>query len=340
MGTRMILVGALALIGCADSTGSDADAAEEETLLRGDRGESENGRELDHGESQNSDGRDGRPSDPPPSDPAPEPEGPQSGPGDDACDASDLDGAIDCQIVANGMFVEAFCDCFTDVGYDGDRAACEGDQPGADAFEPDACVRAALLSNEAAAVSNSMCYADAVLDLAGCFTVCPADEDAFNRCFDAVGAAFDSCDSRVPEALSTALDACDGTVAPPAETPEELEGALASLRAQRSSYVDQYCGCYVGPEFSDMRTCRSTVEAQWDPALTACDQAVLAANPAAAGPFVTCITESFLIAESACLECPVPGMLEYELCADLSVDLNFCLSTASPAVQDGLLSCR
>lgn len=335
----------MALAGCADGDGSGSDdAGSEDTVRRGDSSEPTAGREFDaSGEDDRIDRTDDIPdrsSDDPttPDEPAPERE--PEPPADDSCDASSLDGAIDCQVLANDMFVDAFCDCYTDAGYEGDRAACESDQPGADAFQPDACVLDALLEHEAAAVSNSMCYAEAVLDLAGCFTVCPENEDAFNACFDAVGAAFDGCDTRVPTALTEAIQACDGAVSPPAETPAELDAALASLRAQRSSYVDQYCGCYVGPEFPDARSCRSAVEAQWDPALTACDQSVLAANPAAAGPFVACITESFLIAESACLECPAPGMIEYELCADLSVDLNFCFSMAPPTVQDGLLRCR
>ena len=81
------------------------------------------------------------------------------------------------------------------------------------------------------------------------------------------------------------------------------------------------------------------METQWDAGLSACEQAVFAADPGAAGPFVACITESFLIAEAACLECPSPGMFEYEMCADLSVDLNFCFSASPSSVQDGLLAC-
>ena len=346
MGTRLFLIASLALAACAENDGSEEPETIEEAGRGGARGDTDGERDLgEPTEDPNSDDRTPPTGTEDPANPGTEPdpteETPErpTDPGDASCDSSTIDGAIDCQVIANDMFVDAFCDCYTEAGYEGDRGACESEQPGAEAFQPDACTLSAMRSFEAAAVANSMCYADAVLDLAGCFSVCPADEDSFNACFDAVGAAFDTCDARVPQGLRTAIEGCSGDVAPPAETPGELEGAIASLRAQRDSYVAQYCECYVGPEFADSRTCRSTVENQWDPGLSSCEQAVFASNPAASGEFVSCITETFLIAESACLECPSPGMFEYEMCADLSIDLNFCFSMAPQEIQDGLLAC-
>ena len=81
------------------------------------------------------------------------------------------------------------------------------------------------------------------------------------------------------------------------------------------------------------------MENQWDPGLSACEQAAFAANPADALLFIQCITETFLIASSACTECPLPGSIDYEICADLSVDLMFCFGDASPALQDALVAC-
>ena len=115
---------------------------------------------------------------------------------------------------------------------------------------------------------------------------------------------------------------------------------MNGLLRQRSSYVDQYCSCYVGPEFSDAGTCRSTVENYWDPRTLG-----VRAKPSSprtqphAVPFVSCIAESFVIARSACIDCPSPGEFEYELCADLSIDLNFCFMEAPEPLQDALVAC-
>lgn len=253
------------------------------------------------------------------------------------CAAGTLDEAIACQIDANDAFVAAFCDCFADAAYDGDRAACEADQPGADAFTPDACSRAALLTDEAGSVRTSLCYADAAFDLADCVATCPPDEATFEACFDAVGAAFDACDADRPVVVAEALEACtddpgtgggggDGT-------------ATSALRDQRDDYVTAYCGCAVGSEFADLATCRRTLEGRWDPGLSACEADVFEAMPEAAAPFITCITESFVIAETACMECPAPGSIEFDLCTDPAVDINFCFMDADPSLQDALLAC-
>jgi len=45
------------------------------------------------------------------------------------------------------------------------------------------------------------------------------------------------------------------------------------------------------------------------------------------------------IAESGCLECPSPGSIEYDLCADPGVDINFCFGQATTALQDALIAC-
>jgi hypothetical protein len=205
----------------------------------------------------------------------------------------------------------------------------------------------AMLENEAAAVTNSLCYAAGVHELATCFSVCPENEDAFNACYDVVGATFGECDTRVPATLANALQACEDGVDPGAGPGDggttDLDGdvgdAMRGLLNQRSSYVDQYCSCYVGPEFADASTCRSTVEDYWDPGLSECEQSVFAANPSYAVPFVLCVAESFVIARSACAECPSPGDFEYELCADLSIDLNFCFIDAAAPLQDALVAC-
>ncbi len=277
-------------------------------------------------------------------DPGSTPERPSPGE-PEACSSNNLDGAIACQVEANAAYVDAFCDCYTENGYDGLRGDCEADQPGADAFQPDPCTRMALLEHEAAAVSNSLCYATGATELAACFSACPESEEAFNACYDAVGAAFAECDTRVPAPLSEALQACADGADPGggggggSELGGEIGEAMNGLLNQRSSYVDQYCSCYVGPEFSDASTCRSTVENYWDPGLSSCEQSVFAANPSHAVPFVACIAESFVIARSACAECPSPGMFEYELCADLSIDLNFCFTDAAEPLQDALVGC-
>lgn len=254
------------------------------------------------------------------------------------CEADNLNDAIACQVAANDAFVDAFCDCFTDVGFDGDRAACEADQPDASAFQPSACVRAAMLEQEAAATTNSLCYAAAARDLAACIAVCPPDEAAFNACFDAVGAAFDDCDARVPASLAAAIDACeDGTT--PVEPPSSVGEASTQLARQRDAYVAQYCSCYAGSEFGDTATCVSALSSRYDPGLRPCEQDLFATLPDEALPFLACLRETFTITESACLECPAVGSIDYELCADASFDINFCFTQSAPALQDGLIAC-
>lgn len=254
------------------------------------------------------------------------------------CDADNLDDAIACQVAANDAYVAAFCDCFTEVGFDGDRAACEAEQPDASAFEPPPCVRAAMLEQEAAATTNSLCYAAAARELAACIAVCPPDEAAFNACFDTVGAAFDDCDARVPPTLSAAIDACDD-VAPPVEPPSSVGEASTQLARQRDAYVAQYCSCYAGSEFGDTATCVSALSSRYDPGLRPCEQDLFATLPDEALPFLACLRETFTITESACLECPAVGSVDYEICADASFDINFCFTQSAPALQDGLIAC-
>lgn len=328
-----------------DSNDSEADTEEAGRPTNSGRGGDTDGTGTDELGAEAPDGRPTTPDDPATEQPGDSPDRPD--PADrTACTSNHLDGAIACQIEANDAYVDAYCDCFTDAGYDGLRGDCEADQPTADAFQPDACTRTALLEHEAAAVSNSLCYATGVTELAACFSVCPEDEDAFNACYDVVGAAFAQCDSRVPASLASALQACADGVEPDTRDGGEttdLSGAIGDemrgLLNQRSSYVDQYCSCYVGPEFADASTCQSTVENYWDPGLSDCEQSVFAANPSYAVPFVSCIAESFVIAKSACRECPSPGQFEYELCADLSIDLNFCFMDAAAPLQDALVAC-
>jgi hypothetical protein len=262
------------------------------------------------------------------------------GGGDDGCNATNLDAAVACQVSANEGFVEAYCDCFTDVGYAGDRAACEADQPGADAFALDGCTRAALLRDEAASIANSACYAAAVNDLEACFLVCPPDEETFDACFSTLEAAFDVCDRDLPATVTDALTACGeggggGTTDPPAD----VASALDALRAERDSYVTTRCGCEVGSAFPSLEACRTALTTEWDPGLSACEETAFAEDSAASLPFITCITQSFTIAESACMECPEPGSIEADLCTDLSVDLNFCFADADSALQDALIAC-
>jgi hypothetical protein len=265
--------------------------------------------------------------------------GADSGPAPDAggaCTASTLDGAIACQVAANDLFVDGFCDCFTDVGYDGDRAACVADQPDASAFEPDTCVRAALLADEPAAVANSLCYAAAARELAACIAVCPPTEEDFDACFTTLEAAFDACDAAAPPALLAAIDAC---AEEPVDPPAGVEAATTALVAQRDDYVRGYCGCFGAVEFSGTAECTTSLQSRWDPGLSACEQAAFAANETAALPFLQCLTESFLIAETACIDCPARASIEYELCADPAVDIQFCFAEAAPALQDALVAC-
>jgi hypothetical protein len=266
----------------------------------------------------------------------PDTSAPDSGGGSDACTASTLDQAIQCQVEANDLFVEGFCDCFTETGYDGDRGACVADQPGADAFTPDSCTRTALLSDEPAAVTNSLCYAAAARELAACIAVCPPTEADFNACFDAVGAEFDRCDAALPADLLATLLACDDE---PVEPPTDVTTAIDALTDQRSSYITQYCTCYGTTEFGGAAACRTALESRWDPGFSDCEQTAFATDSAAALPFVNCLAESFLIAESSCLECPGPADFEYELCSDLSIDIQFCFNEADPTLQDTLVAC-
>lgn len=252
------------------------------------------------------------------------------------CTATTLDGAIACQAEANDEFVDGFCDCFTETAYEGDRAACVADQPDASAFTPDACVRAALLGDEPAAVTNSLCYATSVRALAACVAVCPPTEADFNACFDVLGAAFDRCDAALPAALVTSLAACDDA---PIEVPEDVAAAVEQLSNRRDDYVSQYCGCYGATEFGGAAMCRTELESRWDPGFSACEQAAFNANSVAALPFVACLGESFVIAESSCIDCPSPADFEYELCSDLSIDIQFCFNEAAPDLQDALVAC-
>jgi len=256
--------------------------------------------------------------------------------GGGACAADTLDEAIDCQVAANDGFVDAYCDCFTEQGYDGDRAACEADQPDASAFEPDACARAALLRDEDAAIANSACYAAAVDDLAGCFAVCPPNEETFNACFDDLNAAFDVCDASLPATVTDALAACGGG---PVEPPADVSAATAALESQRDAWVASYCACYGASEFGSVGTCTTTQSGVYNPGLSACEQTAVSTQGEAGLAFLVCLGESFTIAESGCTECPASGSIEYDLCADPGVDINFCFGQATTALQDALIAC-
>jgi hypothetical protein len=254
------------------------------------------------------------------------------------CDAATLDEALACPVVANDAFVAAFCDCFTDSArYGGDRAACEADQPGPAAFQPEACAREAMARNEAAARAQSTCQAAAIGRLAGCFEVCPPDEAAFDACFEGLFDGLAACDAALAPALADALETCEG--AGVGEPAPGLDGALDALRTQRNLYVRRYCACNAAQAFPDEATCRAAGEDAFDPGLSPCERAAFEADPAAAAPFVTCLTESFLIAETACGSCPALGSIEYDLCADPGFDLRFCFQEAAPALQQALAAC-
>lgn len=335
----------LLLTACADVEGGADDAADEARASRTEAPEA-------GAPDSSRDGASGAPADN--ADPSENDTGADSGsdePGasDDgaACTADNLDAAIDCQIAANASFVDAFCDCFTDQAFAGDRAECEASQPRATDFQPDACVRRAMESHEPAAVTNSLCYASAVRELADCMAVCPADEAAFDACFDAVGVAFDTCDTRVPESLTAAITACSapadgGDVGgdptdTPQTTPPDDDGN--ALRAQRDAWVATYCTCYGATEFGDAATCRAQMTSTWDPGLSSCEQQVMSAGADAGTTFGACLADTFLIAEVSCLECPEFGSIEYMLCSDPGPDVQFCFLEAPPALQDGLVEC-
>lgn len=282
-----------------------------------------------------------------------------AGPVDGGCVATTLDEGIACQVAANDAFVDAFCDCFTEGPYEGDRAACVADNPTADDFEPPACHRAALTSYEVAAIAQSLCYAEAVYELADCVSVCPPDQAAFDACTAAVGQAFDACDAELPPALQARLQACDGDTTPidppdpgdggggdgggggggTTEPPSEVDAALATLRAQRDAHVDTYCGCFGAAEYGSIGACVSYLQSTWDPGLSACERDVFSSDPGVGIPFVGCVTESFLIGETACQECPAFGTIEYDLCSDPSFDVNFCFNEAPASLQDALIAC-
>ncbi len=257
--------------------------------------------------------------------------------GGTACNASTLDGAINCQVVANRGFVDAYCDCLTDTVYAGDRNACVADQPTDGDFQPDACARAALMRDEAASAANSACYARAVDNLAACVRTCPADDAGYSACFSALNSAFDACDSTLPSVVTDALSACGGgEVVPPSNVAE----ATARLRAERDAYIGQYCSCAVSAgAYPEVATCRTEGEAQLDPGLSACEQSAFAAQPDAAVPFLSCLADTFTIGASACLECPSSSDPAFELCTDLSFDINFCFSEAPATLQDALIAC-
>lgn len=252
------------------------------------------------------------------------------------CNADTLDEGIACQVAANDGFVDAYCDCFTEQGYDGDRAACEADQPDASAFQPDACARAALLRDEAASVANSTCYSAAVDNLAGCFAVCPPDEAAFNACFDTLNAAFDACDASLPASVTDALAECGGG---PVDPPADIAEATTALQGQRNRWVSSYCACYGDSEFGSVTACNTTQTTEYDPGLSPCEQTAIATEGEAGLAFLVCLNQTFTIAESGCLECPAPGSIDYDICADPSVDINFCFNDSTPALQDALIAC-
>jgi len=268
---------------------------------------------------------------------APDGGGGGGGGGGGACSATTLDAAINCQIASNNTFVNAYCDCFTDAGYEGDRAACIADQPQASAFQPAACARAALLQFESAAVANSVCYAAVVDDLAECFRECPPTEADFNACFDAVDAGFNACDATLPAGLEDALAACEDS---PVEPPSDVAAALALLDTRQNDYITQYCTCYAAAEYPDFGTCVSALETRWNPGQSSCERNAFSDNPAASLPFINCLGETFLIGETACTECPMTGSLDADICSDLSVDINFCFADADPALQDTLIACN
>lgn len=132
-------------------------------------------------------------------------------------------------------------------------------------------------------------------------------------------------------------DTAPDTTAPDAGT-DEL-ASVTRLRAQRDAWITNFCNCYGPAEYGTFTACRDAMETRWDPGLSACEQAVFESAGGEGEAFVTCITETFLIAETSCIDCPDAASLEYELCSDPTIDLQFCFAESSPAVQDALVAC-
>ena len=288
---------------------------------------------------------------------------------DEGCAATTLDEGVACQIAANDAYVAAFCDCFTASAYAGDRAACEAEQPNASDFAIPACPRAALMAYEEESTAHAVCYAAAVEELAECMAQCPGDQEAFDACTAPLGPAFDACDTLLPEPLVYALGQCEepggpvgpgdgdgssgdggadgsrpddpsgsGTVSPPAAD-GELGSALAQLRVQRDDWVETYCTCYGAVEYGTMGACRDAMQRSWDPGLSACEAEAFGADLSAGVPFVECLRDTFLIGETACLDCPSAMSVEWSMCSDPSFDVQFCFLEAPPALQTALMAC-
>jgi hypothetical protein len=253
------------------------------------------------------------------------------------CDDADLSSAIACQVEANEGAVAAFCDCFTERGYAGDRAACEADQPSAADFEPSACVRQALLREEPAAVRHALCYATAIEGWAACLAPCPPTRESFDACVTTLDAAFAGCDAALPASVTQAVTACEGVE--PGTPPADVIEATRTLRRQRDAWAATLCACPGHNGAPDAPTCRSRIAERWNPGVSPCEQGAIAEDLAAAAPFVRCVEESFLIAETACMDCPSPFEFEFDLCVDPGLDIQFCFDRADPGLQRRLLAC-
>jgi hypothetical protein len=130
--------------------------------------------------------------------------------------------------------------------------------------------------------------------------------------------------------------------APEPDAPEpdaSVDGQTAALQAQRDVYVREYCACNWEVSFPDEATCRRVGQETFDPGLSACEQAAFEDNPRDAAPFLTCLTESFLIAGTACSSCPRPGSIDFEICLDPGADIFLCFDDASPAIKAALGAC-
>lgn len=143
-------------------------------------------------------------------------------------------------------------------------------------------------------------------------------------------------DSSEPDA--GAPDAAPTDSGRPDTGTDEL-ASVTRLRDQRDAWITNYCNCYGPADFGTFTACRDAQERQWDPGLSACEQTVFESEGAAGEAFVTCITETFLIAETSCIDCPARGSIEFDLCSDPSFDIQFCFNEASPSVQDALIAC-
>ena len=119
-----------------------------------------------------------------------------------------VDEALEHGYDGNDEFVARFCDCFTDVTYDGDREACESAQTSRESLVPPACVVQAFEAHPDESIDYLTCYGDVFYDLAECVTECPESQSDLNDCYSTSQDSFGACRAARDADLSADIATC------------------------------------------------------------------------------------------------------------------------------------